>query len=50
MRLQLMILQIKKKKFFNLGPDNNWEKNLPNNIRKKIEDNFSAEMEELNYL
>ncbi len=40
----------KKKRFFNLGPDNDWEKNLPDYVRKKIEDNFSTEMEELNYL
>ena len=38
------------KRFFNLGPNNDWEKNLPNNVRKKIEDNFGTEMEELNYL
>ena len=39
-----------KKKFFNLGPDNMWEKNLPENIRKKIENTFREEMKELNYL
>ena len=39
-----------KKKFFNLGPDNDWETHLPNNIRKEIEINFMKEMKELNYL
>ena len=36
-----------KKKFFNLGPDNDWETHLPNNIRKEIEINFMKEMKEL---
>ena len=39
-----------KKKFFNLGADNNWKTYLPNDIRKKIEINFNSEMKELNYL
>tara|TARA_B100000242_G_scaffold290847_1_gene263000 strand:- start:526 stop:1380 length:855 start_codon:yes stop_codon:yes gene_type:complete len=40
----------RKKKFFNLGPDNMWEEDLPVNIRKKIESTFNEEMKELNYL
>ena len=40
----------KKKPFFNLGPENNWEKLLEDNIRLKIESAFQAEMKELGYL
>ena len=40
----------RKKKFFNLGPDNIWEENLPENIRKEIEITFNEEMKELSYL
>ena len=40
----------KKKKFFNLGPENEWQKNLPTNIRENIENSFKDEMKELNYL
>ena len=40
----------RKKKIFNLGPDNMWEEDLPVNIRKKIESTFNEEMKELNYL
>ena len=40
----------KKIKFFNLGPDNNWQKNLDKQIKKEIEEKFSKEMRELNYL
>ena len=40
----------KKIKFFNLGPDNNWQKNLDKQIKKEIEETFSKEMRELNYL
>lgn len=36
--------------FFNLGPENNWEKLLDENIRKKIENKFENEMKELKYL
>ena len=50
MKLHLIKLQIEKKKFFNLGPDNMWEEDLPVNIRKKIESTFNEEMKELNYL
>ena len=49
MRLHQITLQIKKK-FFNLGPSNEWQKNLPTNIREIIENSFKDEMKELNYL
>ena len=39
-----------KKKFFNLGPKNNWENVLDNKIKKEIESKFSKEMKELGYL
>jgi len=39
-----------KKKFFNLGPDNNWKKLLDKNIRLEIEEKFKGEMLELGYL
>jgi len=39
-----------QKKFFNLGPENKWEKNLPTSIKLKIENEFKKEMEELGYL
>ena len=38
------------KRFFNLGPDNNWKKLLDKDIRLKIEDKFKSEMLELGYL
>ena len=40
----------KQKKFFNLGPNNNWQKLLPNKIRLQIEEKFKKEMVELGYL
>ena len=40
----------KKKKFFNLGPENNWENLLKKEIINEIEKKFSAEMKELEYL
>ena len=40
----------KKKKFFNLGPENNWESILDKKIKNEIEYKFSAEMKELGYL
>jgi len=40
----------KKKKFFNLGPENNWENTLDKKIKDEIESKFSAEMKELGYL
>ena len=42
--------KILKKKFFNLGPNNNWEDYLEKEIIDKIEENFYSEMEELEYL
>ena len=39
-----------KKDFFNLGPNNKWQKLLPEEIKKKIENKFFQEMRELNYL
>ena len=40
----------KKKPFFNLGPNNKWQKLLDDKIRIKIENAFHEEMKELNYL
>ena len=40
----------KKLSFFNLGPENNWEKLLDVKIAKKIKEEFSREMLELGYL
>ncbi|WP_415278259.1 sulfotransferase domain-containing protein [Candidatus Pelagibacter sp. Uisw_094] len=39
-----------KKKFFKLGPNNNWKKLLDPPIRLKIEEAFKNEMNELKYL
>ena len=39
-----------KKRFFNLGPENNWEKLVDKNIVNEIEKQFETEMKELNYL
>ena len=39
----------KKKKFFNLGPKNNWENTLDKKIKKEIESKLSVEMKELGY-
>ena len=36
--------------FFNLGPKNDWRKNLDDKFRIKIENSFKKEMEELGYL
>ena len=38
------------KKFFNLGPENDWKKLLPDEIKRKIEKKFQKEMLELGYL
>ena len=38
------------KKFFNLGPKNDWKDLLPNQIRLEIEKKFQKEMMELGYL
>ena len=40
----------KRKPFFNLGPSNDWKKNLDDKNREKIEKNFEKEMLELGYL
>jgi hypothetical protein len=40
----------KKVTFFNLGPKNNWENHISNEIRFKIENKFQKEMKELGYL
>ena len=39
-----------KNLFFNLGPENNWEKILEKKIKEKIETNFESEMRKLEYL
>jgi len=36
--------------FFNLGPKNDWKKTLDHKIKKKIENKFQKEMEEIGYL
>lgn len=38
------------KNFFYLGPNNNWEEMLPNEIKMKIEEKFRKEMKELGYI
>jgi hypothetical protein len=40
----------KKIKFFNQGPDNNWQNNLNTEIKIEIEKNLEVEMKELGYL
>ncbi len=40
----------KKKKFFFLGPKNNWEDLLDYEISNEIKDKFNNEMRELGYL
>ena len=40
----------RKKKFFYLGPKNNWKNLLNENIRQEIENKLSNEMKELGYL
>ena len=39
-----------KNLFFNLGPENKWEKNLDKKIKEDIEINFNEEMKNLKYL
>ena len=39
-----------KNLFFNLGPENKWEKNLDTKIKEDIEINFNEEMKNLKYL
>ena len=43
-------LENKKKKFFNLGPNNNWKKNLEKKFVDRIEKSFNNEMKELGYI
>ena len=40
----------KKETFFNLGPNNDWKKNLDKNVTKEINEKFEIEMRELGYL
>ena len=40
----------KKVKFFNLGPNNDWNKLLDKKFRNKIEQYFKKEMIELGYI
>ena len=44
------MIKKQKKKFFNLGPENNWEKLLDINLKKDIEKEFETEMRELGYI
>ena len=39
-----------RKKFFNLGPKNNWKELLDQDIAKLVENRFSATMKKLNYI
>ena len=39
-----------KNLFFNLGPENNWEKILKNKISREIKNNFEDQMKNLGYL
>ena len=43
-------LKKNKKKFFNLGPKNNWKKSLEKKFIDKIENTFNNEMKELGYI
>ena len=40
----------KRKKFFNLGPRNNWKKSLDKKFVNEIENSFKDEMKELGYI
>ena len=40
----------RKKEFFHLGPNNNWENILENKIKNEIEEKLSSEMKELGYI
>ena len=40
----------KKKKFFNLGPKNNWKEILDKKYVDEIENSFNDEMKELGYI
>ena len=46
----IKINQNEKIKFFHEGPKRNWKKDLPKNIKEKIEKEFFNEMLELEYL
>ena len=46
----IKINQNEKIKFFHEGPKRNWRKDLPKNIKEKIEKEFFNEMLELEYL
>ena len=46
----VVVIDVKKKKFFNLGPENNWKNLLDKKTMNEIETKFSAEMKELGYL
>ena len=39
-----------KNYFFNLGPENKWEKMLKEDLKKQIEYNFENEMKALKYI
>ena len=39
----------KKKRFFNLGFNNRWQKILPNNILNKLNNTLQNELNELGY-
>tara|TARA_Y100000590_G_scaffold461641_1_gene623695 strand:- start:484 stop:1212 length:729 start_codon:yes stop_codon:yes gene_type:complete len=39
-----------KTKFFNLGPENDWKKNIDKKLIDNIEKNFNEEMKELKYI
>ena len=41
---------VNSNKFFNLGPENNWQKLLDTQIKEDIEESFRKEMTELGYL
>ena len=48
--IDLPKLEGKRNKFFFLGPKNDWQKILDNQISKNIEEEFEKEMKELGYL
>ena len=41
---------VEKKKFFNLGKENNWKELIDLGTKKEIEKSFEKEMKELGYL
>ena len=48
--LKVSTTRIILKKNFNLGPQNDWKKNLDKKYIKKIETSFKNEMRELGYI